>query len=231
MYGLFILLLALSGIAAQMAWRRYEAALVRGRKLVIPGGLTAGEVAQLYLEANDLPNVRIMQHDAVISDYMDSERKCLFLNSSVMNGTDAASLAIALHEAAHAVQRETSAQALRWRESTIRLTRYVPTLVPLALLLFTILRRFPFRATLMATAFVWFLIMVTSAMSLPIEFNASQRALAFLENKLEKYPRFVEAMTTLLRDVAFRDTGAFVRSPVYCLYGLLPMGGKLRPTK
>src|SRR5579872_2711241 len=113
MLGFFVILILLSIGIAKFSWGRYEEALQTGRKLVIPGGMTAGEVAKSFLEANDANDVRIMTHNAVVSDYFDSGRRCLFLNEKIFSGTDAASLAVALHEAAHALQRDASAPALK----------------------------------------------------------------------------------------------------------------------
>lgn len=224
----FIIMLVLCFGVARFAMTRYEAALAQGRKFSIPGGRTAGAVAREFLDANGASDVNITEHTALVSDYFDAGRRCLFLNVGVMNGTDAGALAVALHEAGHAMQTG-SAAALEWRNNSIKLTRYVPALVGAMLLALFFFKRMPFRSALQIEAGLCFIVMVMNVMSLPIEFNASKRALAFLEDRMDKHSRFVETMSALLRGVAVRDTGALVRSPLYCLFGLLPVGGKLRP--
>lgn len=229
MLGIFILLLLLTVAAAKYASGRHEQALKLGSRRLIPGAQTAAEAAREYLDENDASDVQIREHTALISDYYDPSRRTLFLNRSTLNGTDAGSWAITLHEAAHATQVGDAKRALIWRMGNIKLTRYVPTLTVLACLLFVFLKRLPFPTALRICALILAVIMLLNALSLPVEFNASNRALAWLEHKLRRHPDTINAMTPLLRSVALRDTGAFIRSPLYCLFGLLPLGGKTRP--
>ena len=182
-----------------------------------------------FLDANEAQDVQIVEHTALVSDYFDPKRRTLFLNRSTMHGTDAGSWAVALHEAAHALQGGDARKALDWRLGNIRLARYAPTVVVATCFLLTFLKRLPFRSTLFICGALIALIMLLNVMSMPVEMNASQRAQAWLEEKLRRHPALLEVFTALLSQVAWRDTGAFLRSPMYCLHGLLPVGGKLRP--
>lgn len=224
----FVIILVLCFGVARYAMQRCDAAIAQGRKFSIPGGHTAGEIVREFLDANGASDVKLIEHTAMVSDYFDAGRRCLFLNKSVMDGTDAGALATAMHEAGHAMQGG-SAAALNWRMGSIKLTRYVPALAAAALLVLSFLKRMPVSSSLRLLAVVCFFIMLMNVLSLPIEFNASQRAQAFLEERMARHSRFVETMSSLLRGVAMRDTGGFLRSPMYCLFGLMPAGGKLRP--
>ncbi len=223
-----IILLLLSIGLARYAMQRYEEGMKLGARHTMPGGQTAGEVAREFLDENDGSDVKIVEHTSVISDYFDPKRRTLFLNRSTMNGTDAASWSVALHEAAHAFQEGDARKALDWRLGNVRLARYAPTVVGVACLALTFLKRLPFRSTLMICGVIFALIMMMNMMSMPIEVNASQRAQAWIEEKLRKHPALLEVFTVLLGRVAWRDTGVFMRSPLYLLSGLLPVGGKLR---
>ncbi len=226
MPGIFIILLIASLAVAFFAKQRYEAALAHGMKAAMPGGQTAAEVAREFLDANEASDVKIAEHSATVTDYFDPKRRCLFLHRDVMNGRSAAAWAIALHEAAHAAQPATPVEM---RLGNIKLTRYVPALTALACMVLGFLKRVPFPIGLRITAVIWFVIMLLNVMSLAVEFNASARAMAFLERKLSRYHDLLEHLPRILRGVAWRDTAAFLRSPVYCLFGLLPVGGRLRP--
>lgn len=231
MLGISILLILLTIGLANYARRRSDNAVLAGRRVPIPNGATVAEVTQQFLDENEAGDVVIVGHNALVSDYFDPKRRKLYLNEAVMNGRDAGSLAIALHEAAHALQTDEARKALDWRLTTIRATRYLPTLVAVGALAFMVLRRLPFPRVLMVVGFIWFLIMLLNFTSMPIEMNASQRALGWLERKMAKYSNFVESMSTLLQNVAYRDTGAFTKSPLFMLFGVLPVGGKIRPGK
>jgi len=226
---LLVLLAILTLGAANVARQRYESAVGRGRRMKIPGGVTVNDVVRDFLDAEGASDVQIVEHTALVSDYCDPNRRKLYLNKSMINATDAGSLAIALHEAAHALQLGDTKAALNWRLSAVKVTRYGPAFMGLAAMFMTFFMRIPFRNSLALTVLVWFLIMLSNVMSLPVEFNASHRAMAWLERRLSKSREFVETMSALLQGVAVRDTAIFTRSPIYCFFGFLPLGGKLRP--
>jgi Zn-dependent membrane protease YugP len=231
MLGISILLLVITLGLANFARQRADGVILQGKRIPIPNGGTVLQLTRQFLDENEAEDVRIIGHNALVSDYFDPRRRCLYLNEDVMKGTDAGSLAVAMHEAAHALQLDEARTALDWRLSTIKVTRYVPTLVGIGALALMVLKRLPFPRVFMAVSLIWFLIMLANVTSMPIETNASQRALAWLERRMSKYSNFVESMTKLLKEAAYRDTGAFTRSPLYMLFGALPVGGRLRPKK
>lgn len=214
---------------ANFARERFDAASRVGASTAVPERQTAAEVAREFLDAAGAEDVRIVEHNALVTDYFDARRRTLFLHPDVMSGATITAWAIALHEAAHATQGGASRSALEWRMTCIRATRYLPTLIAVVCVILGFLKRLPWPMGLRITALSWFLIMLFNALSLPIEFNASQRALAFLERKLRKNPELLEKLEAVLKGVAWRDTAAFLRSPLYCLFGALPVGGTLRP--
>ncbi|HEY2574569.1 MAG TPA: zinc metallopeptidase [Verrucomicrobiaceae bacterium] len=229
MLTIFVIALLLSVGAANFGRVRFEEAMKLGSRLKSPGGQTAAEVAREFLDTFEATDVMIVEHNALVTDYFDPVRRTLFLHREIMQGTSAAAWAVALHEAAHATQTNTMRAALDMRRSNIKLTRYVPALSAAMFAVLGFLRRPPFAIGWRLVAAIWFVVMALNLLSLPIEFNASQRALAFLERKLRKHPEALERLGKLLSGVAWRDTAVFLRSPVYCLFGALPVGGTLRP--
>ncbi len=229
MLTLFALALLLSIGVANFGRGRFENAIQTGRRLKSPGGQTAAEVAREFLDAGEASDVKIVEHNALVTDYFDPVRRTLFLHPDIMRSASAAAWAVTLHECAHAMQSQTMRAALDMRLSNIKLTRYVPTLSVVMFVVLAFLKRPPFSIGWRIVAATWFVVMALNVLSLPIEFNASQRALAFLERKLRKSPEALEQFARLLSGVAWRDTAAFLRSPLYCLFGALPVGGTLRP--
>jgi len=227
--SIFIIILLLSIAVARFASQRYQASVQAGKRIAMPGAQTAAEVAREFLDANDTHDVQIVEHNALISDYYDPKRRTLFLTRATMEGTDAASWAVVLHETAHALQTGEGLKALHWRMGNIRLTRYAPAVIGLVFLVMMVINRPLFRGLLMVCAFLVAMIMLLNVMSLPIEFNASQRARTWLEGKLRKHRNALDRIAPILHGVAFRDTGVFLKSPMYLFFGLLPLGGKPRP--
>lgn len=229
MLAVFVIAALLAIGIANFGRGKFDTAMKLGVRVPSPGGQTAAEVAREFLDAGEATDVRIVSHNALVTDYFDSRRRTLFLHPDVMNSASMAAWAVALHEAAHAMQSTTMRAALEMRQNNIKLTRYVPALSAVVFALLGILKRPPFPIGLRIVAVIWFVVMLLNVLSLPIEFNASQRALAFLERKLRKTPGALEQFGRLLGGVAWRDTAAFLRSPLYCLFGALPVGGALRP--
>lgn len=229
MFAIIVIGVILAIGIANFARTRFEEASRLGAKTGAPEKQTAAEVAREFLDAADAGDVKIAEHNGLVTDYFDASRRTLFLHRDVMNGASLTAWAVALHEAAHATQGGASRKALEWRMTCIRATRYLPTLIAVACLALGFLKRLPWPMGFRIIALSWFIIMLLNAMSLPIEFNASQRALAFLERKLRKHPALLEQIELVLKGIAWRDTAAFLRSPVYCLFGALPVGGALRP--
>lgn len=229
MVFIFVIALILTLGIANFGRGRFDNAMNAGARLKSPGGQTAAEVAREFLDDGDASDVQIVAHNALVTDYFDPKRRTLFLHPDVMNSPTAAAWAIALHEAAHAMQSKTMRAALDMRQSNIKLTRYVPMLSAIMFAVLGFLRRPPFAIGWRIVAAIWFVVMLLNVLSLPIEFNASQRALAFLERKLQKNPEMLDQFKKLLDGVAWRDTAAFLRSPIYCFFGALPVGGSLRP--
>jgi Zn-dependent membrane protease YugP len=224
----FVIALVLAVGIANFARQRYETALQIGRRIA-PLPQTAGEIAREFLDSFDASDVKIVEHNGFITDYFDPKRRCLFLQRAVMNGKNEAAWGLALHEAAHGVQLRGMAGALEMRASNIKLTRYIPTLAALLIVLLGILKRPPLAFGWRVLAVIWAIVMVLNAMSLPIEFHASKLARDFLERKLRSNSEALDRLSAVLSGVAWRDTAAFLRSPMYCFSALLPIGGRMRP--
>ncbi len=229
MVAIFIIALILTLGIANFGRGRFNNAMTTGARLKSPGGQTAAEITREFLDENEATDIDIVEHNALVTDYYDPKRRTLFLHPDVMNSPSAAAWAIALHEAAHAMQSKTMRAALDLRRSNIRLTRYMPAFSAAMFAVLGFLKRPPFTIGWRIVAAIWFIVMLLNVLSLPIEFNASHRALAFLERKLQKNPEMLDHFKKLLCGVAWRDTAAFLRSPLYCLFGALPVGGALRP--
>jgi Zn-dependent membrane protease YugP len=224
-----ILLIVLAIGISRFAMQRYEQGVTLGARQTVPGAQTAAEAAREFLDENDAADVKILEHTAMVSDYFDPKRRVLFLNKAVMHGTDAGSWSIALHEAAHATQVGQEGKALHWRLGNIRLARYAPAIIGLLALTFVVLKRLQTRPALLLCSIAFFIITMLNAMSMAVEYNASQRVVAWLERKLRRHSDMLDLFRQILPRVAWRDTSALIRSPMYLFFGMLPVGGKVRP--
>ncbi len=232
----FILIIAaavigLSFLASRHAGRRYQQAMARGRHSGAPGARTGAEIAQLFLQYEGVEDVEILPHHGVVTDYFDPARRRLFLSRRVGDSASLAAWAVALHEAAHALQTRDAAGDLKWRQSCIRMTRYVPTLAALLLATLTVLKVVQPRIALMIFGALWAGLFLLNLGTLAIEWNANLRLRRFLDKHLAAHPGAREELDRLLATVATREVGDLVDSPRYFFLSALPGSSKMRPVK
>ena len=230
-YIILIVAFVLSFGAARYAIGRFEGAMQRGRRWHVPEDKTGADIAAEFLAANEAGDVQIVRHNAVVSDYFDPGRRRLFLRAETHDGKDLASWALALHEAAHALQNGDDLNSLKWRRTCISLTRYAPVGAGLMLFVVFLLRRLPGKMAVLAFLGVCGAVLLMNMGSLAIEFNANARVLKWLEERLSRYPGAIEKLQQLLGPIATRELGDLFNSPRYFFLSALPGTGGSRPTK
>ncbi len=167
----------LLGLYAQLKVKRTYA---RWKRVEGSGGLTGAEVAKLLLSRNNLGGVGIERTSGRLSDHYDPRVRKVFLSPEVFDGRSVSSQGVAAHEVGHAIQHAGGYAPLRWRHSLVPAANLgsgawvplfmvgifmgLPSLMDLGIILFG--------------ATVLFQIV-----TLPVEFNASHRAMRLLERE------------------------------------------------
>jgi Zn-dependent membrane protease YugP len=146
------------------------------------------------------------------------------------SGTTFTAWAIALHEAAHALQTGDSLGELKWRQSCIRMSRYLPTLAVLVITGMTLFKVLIPRNAIFIAAGVLLLLLLLNLGSVPTELNANKRLRRFLEDHLKNHGQAHERLNELLFCMAIRETGDLLSSPRYFFLSALPGTGKSRPS-
>lgn len=141
---------------------------------VSSGGLTGAMAAERLLRANGIQDVKIEQVQGHLSDHFDPRTNVIRLSEGVYNGSSVAAVGIACHEAGHACQHAENYFPIKIRNAIIPVTRIGSALgVPLALIGF-----FLNQGVLIDIGLILYAtIAVFQLITLPVEFNASSRAL------------------------------------------------------
>lgn len=146
--------------------------------------LTGAEAAQRVLRANGVHGVRIERVSGNLTDHYDPKTNVIRLSDGVYNNTSTAAIGVACHEAGHAVQYAEGYAPIKLRAAIIPVTNFGSRLaMPLILigLLFSVLGSF--SDTLIYLGIACFgLSLVFQLVTLPVEFNASRRALHAIED-------------------------------------------------
>ena len=172
---LLILVPLALGVLAQ---RRVAQTFRRYRAVPDRSGLTGAELARLLLDAHGLRFVRIEAAPGILSDHYDPNAGTLHLSAPVAFERSVAALGIAAHEVAHAYQDAEGSRAYRARKRVGEpLARIAPVSGPLLFggLLFGSVPLILLSCVYMAG------LVVFSVVTLPVELQASRRALALLE--------------------------------------------------
>jgi len=148
-------------------------------KVVTSSGLTANDVVRRILDANGLYNVRIEHIAGNLTDHYDPKANVIRLSDSTDGSKSAAAIGVAAHEAGHAVQHAVGYTPIKIRMALVPVCNIGSSLaIPLILLSF--LFSIPALATIGIIAFAT--ATVFQLVTLPVEFDASRRALAILGN-------------------------------------------------
>ena len=142
-------------------------------------GMTGAQAAARLLQLNGITDVQIRQIGGTLTDYYDPKNKEICLSGDVYNATSVAAIGVACHKAGHACQNAQGYAPLKIRNAAIPATRIGSSLgIPLVLLgvLFT------WRPLIMVGIVLYALVALFQLLTLPVEFNASRRALLTIES-------------------------------------------------
>ncbi len=164
-------------------------------------GLTGAQAAQAVLRQNGVQNVRFERVAGSLSDHYDPSGNVIRLSSDVYDSTSVAAIGVACHEAGHAVQYHKNYAPIRLRAAIVPMTQFGSTLSwPLLLVGFI----FNSSMLILAGIALFALSTVFQLVTLPVELDASRRALAAIQSgyllDADEYPMakktlFAAAMT------------------------------------
>ena len=146
--------------------------------------LTGAEAAQRVLSANGVYGVRIERVGGNLTDHYDPKTNVIRLSDSVYSDTSTAAIGVACHEAGHAVQYAENYAPIKVRAAIIPLTNF-GSRIAMPLILAGILMTFlgSFSDTLVYLGIAAFgMSLVFQIVTLPVEFNASRRAMQAIES-------------------------------------------------
>ena len=145
-------------------------------------GETGASAARRLLDANGLQSVGIMRVSGELTDHYDPRKRMLFLSESVHDSRSAAAIGVACHEAGHAIQHARAYGPLMLRMNIIPVCSFGSTLaMPLFLIGLIFAGDFGYLFMLLGIAF-FSLSTFFQLVTLPVEFNASRRALEGMES-------------------------------------------------
>jgi Zn-dependent membrane protease YugP len=150
-------------------------------KIPIDNGMTGKEVAERMLRDNGIYDVKIVSVQGHLTDHYNPADKTINLSQDVYNGRHISAAAVAAHEIGHAIQHSKAYAWLGFRSKLVPAVSFASKWVQWVLLAGVLLVQ-TFPAVLLAGIVLFAMTTVFSFITLPVEIDASRRALAWLSN-------------------------------------------------
>src|SRR5688572_24497428 len=167
-------------------------------KITLANGLSGKQIAEKMLRENGIYDVQVVSVQGFLSDHYDPLKKTVNLSPEVYTGSSISAAAVAAHECGHAVQHATAYAWLMMRSRLVPVVQITSNLVNIVLLVGVILAASGNTTLLLIGIIMMAVTVVFTLITLPVEFDASRRALAWLNttnvtNSME-YPKAKDAL-------------------------------------
>jgi Zn-dependent membrane protease YugP len=178
--GLF-LLITVGLISFAVQWR-FKSKFKTYSEIGLLSGLSGKEIAEKMLADHGIADVEIISVEGQLTDHYNPQNKTVNLSPEVYHGKSVASAAVAAHECGHAVQHAKAYSWLQFRSSMVPVVSLASNLIQWTLFIGVMIMVFSGNPYVLAIG-VAALALVTlfSFITLPVEFDASRRALAWLD--------------------------------------------------
>lgn len=178
--GGWILVIAV-GLIGMWVQFRLKRVFAKYSKVLSPGGLTGAQIAQKMLNDNGIFDVKITSIQGELTDHYNPTTKTVNLSTDVYRTNSVAAAAVAAHECGHAVQHKVGYGPLKLRSALVPAVN-ISSKLSMIVIIIGVLIINVFPALFWIGIAMFAMVLLFSLVTLPVEFNASSRALAWLES-------------------------------------------------
>jgi len=218
-FELFILLIGVPLAFGLWAQFRVSSAFKTYKEIPAASGVSGAETARRILADAGINDVQVLEINDMLGDHYDPTDKRLCLSTDVYNGDSLAAVGIAAHECGHALQHKLNYGPLNLRMQIVPATQFASQILP-----FVILGGFFFHMTGLINIGIacYAILMVFQLITLPVEFDASNRAKAILQQMGIVQPGEEAAgVNAVLNAAALTYVAAFVAALGNLIYLLM----------
>lgn len=207
----------LASVKVQSTFRKYDQVMSRT-------GMTGAEAARRLLQAHGIYDVSIQRVSGNLTDHYDPKNKVLRLSDSTYSSRSVAAIGVAAHECGHALQHEERYVPLSLRSAMVPIANFGSKF---SILL--IIAGIAFGYVLVEAGILLFCAVVAfQVVTLPVEFNASRRALNLLGEQGILYEEEVGMTRKVLRAAALTYVASALMSALQLVRLILRYGGRRR---
>ena len=179
-YDSTYILVILAAVISLIASARVKTTYAKYSKVLSSRGITAEQAAQQILYGAGLSQVPINQVAGDLTDHYDPRSQTLALSQTVFGSRSVAAIGVAAHECGHAIQDAENYAPIRIRNSIVPVVNFGSKLSWPLLLLGLLMS---FDPLVLAGIWMFGLVVAFQVITLPVEFNASRRAMRILEER------------------------------------------------
>lgn len=224
MYDISILVVIPAVIFSLIAQIMVKSAFAKYSKVRNSRGLTGADAAREILDRSGLQHIRIEHISGELTDHFDPTANVIRLSDSVYGRDTAAAVGVAAHEAGHAIQHSVGYSPIKVRMAIIPITKIGSSLsTPLVILGLAM----AWDPLVLAGIFLFSAVVLFQAVTLPVEFNASRRALKILDESDMLYGDELKGAKKVLTAAAMTYVAAML-SAVLTLVRLLLLRNRRR---
>lgn len=176
-----IILFIIIAVVSFIVQARFKNKFKKYSETPLASGMSGRDIAEKMLNDNGIYDVRILSAEGSLSDHYNPANRTVNLSPEVYSGRSIAAAAVAAHECGHAVQHAKAYSWLQMRSAMVPIVNISSNLLQYVFMLGLILYASSFGYTLLLIAFgAMVVVTLFSLVTLPVEFDASNRALAWL---------------------------------------------------
>jgi Zn-dependent membrane protease YugP len=179
---MYYILIGGIGLIGGMVQRQLKNKFKKYSKLYLKNGLSGKEIAEKMLADNGIHDVKVISTPGMLTDHYDPRNKTVNLSEGVYGERNAAAAAVAAHECGHALQHAFGYKWLEMRSKlvpTVQISSRIAQFVLIGGML--LIKVFP--QLMLIGIFLFAATVVFSLVTLPVEYDASNRALAWLDKQ------------------------------------------------
>ncbi|WP_201781198.1 zinc metallopeptidase [Ornatilinea apprima] len=225
-YGLYILFSLPALLLGMWAQAKVRSAFSKYSRVRSNVGMSGAEVARAMLDSNGLQNVRVEETRGMLSDHYDPTSRTLRLSSDVYRSNSIAAAGVAAHEAGHALQHKQGYFFLQFRSLMVPTVQLGSWLGPIIFMIGMFI-----QSTLGTQIATFGLILfaataVFAFITLPVEFDATKRAKAWLSTSGVLYQSEMTGINSVLDAAALTYVAGAVQAVSTILYYLFLLSGR-----
>ena len=180
-------------------------------------GMSGKEVAEHMLDHYNIHDVRVVQGKGMLTDHYNPKTKTISLSPAVYSGQHVSAAAVAAHECGHAIQHDTEYPMLQMRSQLVPLVNIASKALSYLMVgAFMVIEQFP--QLMLITIIAFALTSLFSLVTLPVEFDASKRALNWLDESGVAQGQEYDGAKDALKWAAMTYVAAALSSILMLLY-------------